>query len=109
MTTRHSVVAVTACVLISTPAFARQVQTGDDAPRQATVSYADLKLNTPGGQAVLRARIHRAAETVCGPEPDSRDLARLMPFRRCMKDSIDTAVAAIPGASQVAGSGKPAG
>jgi UrcA family protein len=73
------------------------------------VSFADLNLNTATGQAILVARIHRAAEAVCGPEPDSRDLKRLPPYRQCMKQSVDTAVAAIPSASQVAGRLKPAG
>ena len=59
--------------------------------------------------AILVARIHRAAETVCGPEPDSRDVKAQMAFRGCMKQSVDTAVAAIPSASQLAGSVKPAG
>jgi UrcA family protein len=94
--------------LISGRAVAQAIQ-NDEAPRKAAVSYADLNLNTPGGQAVLVARIHRAAQEVCGPEPDSRDLKRLVPYRACMKQSVDTAVAAIPSASQVAGSAKPAG
>jgi UrcA family protein len=106
---RYALAAIAAVTLISTPAFSKPVQTDDDAPRQAVVSYADLNLATQSGQAVLRARIHRAAQAVCGPEPDSRDIERLMPFRRCMKQSVDTAAAAIPSASQLAGSAKPAG
>jgi UrcA family protein len=109
MTVRYVLAAMAVTVLISTPAFARPAQTDEDAPRQATVSYADLNLNTEKGQAILAARIHRAAETVCGPEPDSRDLERFIPFQRCMKQTVDTAVAAIPSASHLAGSGKPAG
>jgi UrcA family protein len=89
--------------------LARPAQADEDAPRKAVASYADLNLNTAEGQAILAARIHRAAEAVCGPEPDSRDLERLAPFRRCMKQSVDTAVAAIPSSSQVAGKVKPAG
>jgi UrcA family protein len=109
MTTRYALAVATAITLISAPAFAEPARTDDEAPRQATVSYADLNLNTVGGLAVLKARIQRAAEAVCGPEPDSRDLARVMPFRLCMKQTVDTAVAAIPSASHLAGSGKPAG
>ena len=109
MTMQYVLAAAAALTLISESSFAKPVQTDEDAPRQATVSYADLNLNTADGQAILVARIHRAAETVCGPEPDSRDLKRLMPYRQCMAQSVDTAVAAIPSASRVAGSGKPAG
>jgi UrcA family protein len=110
MTTRYILAAVAAFTLISGPSVARPVQADEDsAPRQATVSYAGLDLNSPQGQAILAARIHRAAEAVCGPEPDSRDLKRLMPYRQCMKQSVDTAVAAIPSPSQVAGRARPAG
>ena len=109
MTTRYALTALAALSLISTPAFSQSVRSDDDATRQAVVSYADLNLNTPFGQAVLKARIQRAAEVVCGPEPDSRDLAPLMAFRRCMKQTVDTAVAVIPSADQLAGSAKPAG
>src|ERR1700749_1433631 len=109
MTTLYGLSVLAAPTLVTGPALAQAAQINDEAPRQIAVSYADLNLNTAGGQAVLAARIHRAAETVCGPEPDSRDLKRLMPFRRCMKESLNAAVAAIPSASQVAGSPKPAG
>src|ERR1700761_9173057 len=106
MTTPYALAALAAATLITGPALAQPLSKDDDAPRRAAVSYADLNLNTAGGQAVLAARIHRAAETVCGPEPDSRDLKRLAPFRRCLKESVDAAVAAIPSPSQVAGSVK---
>jgi UrcA family protein len=109
MTTRYALAALAALTLISGRAFARPAQTDGETPRQAAVSYADLNLNSAEGQAILVARIHRAAEAVCGPEPDSRDLKRLMPYRQCMKQSVETAVAAIPSASQVAGKVKPTG
>ena len=109
MTTRFALAALTALTLISGHAFARPVQADGEAARQTTVSYADLNLNSANGQAVLVARIHRAAEAVCGPEPDSRDLERLPPYRQCMKQTVDTAVAAIPSPSQMAGKVKPAG
>jgi UrcA family protein len=108
MNTRYALAAFAALTLIAGPALAASAQT-DDAPRQAVVSYADLNLNTPGGQAVLVARIHRAAQAVCGPEPDSHDVKAQMAFRACMQHSVDTAVAAIPSASQLAGSARPAG
>jgi UrcA family protein len=105
---RYGLAALAALTLIAGPALARPAQT-DEAPRQAKVSYADLNLNTPAGQAVLAARIRRAAEAVCGPEPDSRDVKAVMTFDRCMKQSTDQAVASVPAASQTAGSAKPAG
>ena len=109
MTTLYRLAALAGLTLIAGPALAQTVQTDGDAPRRAAVSYADLNLNTADGRAVLMARIQRAAEQVCGPEPDSRDLKPLMAFRRCMSQAVNTAVAAIPSASQLAGSAKPAG
>jgi UrcA family protein len=109
MSIRHGFAALAALTLIAGPALAQSASVGDEPPRQAAVTYADLNLNTADGRAILVARIHRAAEAVCGPEPDSRDLKRLPPYRQCMKQSVDTAVAAIPSASQLAGSTKPAG
>jgi UrcA family protein len=108
MTVQYALAALASFTLISTPAFSQPVRADGDTWRTA-VSYADLNLNTPSGQAVLKARIQRAALAVCGPEPDSRDLAPQMAFRRCMKQSMDSAVAAIPSASHLAGSTKPAG
>jgi len=104
MTIRYGLAAIAAptliaLTLIAGPALARPAQTNDEAPRQAAASYADLNLDTAQGQAILAARIHRAAEAVCGPEPDSRDVKAQMAFRRCMKQSIDTAVAAVPAPS----------
>jgi UrcA family protein len=104
----HYGLAALAALTLAGPALARPPQT-EDAPRQVAVSYADLDLNTASGHAVLTARIHRAAETVCGSEPDSRDVKAQMAFRGCLKQSVETAVAAIPGGSQLAANAKPAG
>jgi UrcA family protein len=109
MTTLRTLAAVAALVLISGPALSKPVHTNEDAPRQAAVSFADLNLNTAEGKAILAARIHSAAQVVCGPEPDSRDVKALLPFRACLQQSEETAVAAIPNASRLAGSVKPAG
>jgi len=109
MYTRYGLAALAAVTLIAGPALAAPAQANDEAPRRAAVSYADLNLNTETGKTILVARIQRAAEAVCGPEPDSRDLARQAPYQRCMKQSVEAAVAAIPSASQMAGGAKPAG
>ena len=108
MNIRSSLAVFAALTLVAGPALARPAQ-ADDAPRQAAVSYADLNLSSPDGQAVLVARIHRAAQMVCGGEPDSRDVKAQMAFRGCMKHTVDTAVAAIPGANRLAAVDKPAG
>jgi UrcA family protein len=101
MDTRYAVAALAALTLFAGPALARPTQ-AEDSPRQTAVSYADLNLSTAQGKAILVARIQRAAEAVCGEAPDSRDVKAQMAFRACMKQSVDTAVAAIPGATQLA-------
>lgn len=108
MTIRYSLAALAAMSLLAGPALAQPAQT-DDSPRQVAVSYADLNLDTASGQAVLVERIHRAAEVACGGEPDSRDVKATMAYRGCLKHSVETAVAAIPSPSQLAGISKPAG
>jgi UrcA family protein len=97
-----------ALALVANPAMARPVQMDGDSQRTA-VSYADLDLTTAAGHAALAARIRRAAEAVCGPSPDQKDVKAVMAFEGCMKQSVDTAVAAIPTASQMAGNRRPAG
>jgi len=109
MRNQYPLAAFAVLTLVACPALAAPAQAGDEAPRQTAVSYADLDLNTANGQAILVMRIHRAAEGVCGPEPDVRDLKRQATYHQCMKQSVDTAVAAIPAASQLAGTAKPAG
>lgn len=108
MKTLYGPAALAALALFSSAAFAQSAQSEGDTRRMA-VSYADLDLKTSGGQTELVARIHRAAERVCSPVPDQRDVKAKMAFERCMKTSVDTAVAAIPAASQLAGSSRPAG
>ena len=104
----YSLAALAALSLTTTPALARPVQTDGDTKR-TTVSYADLNLLTDAGQAELMARIRHAAEAVCAPTPDQHDVKAVMAFERCMKQSVEMGVAAIPTPSQLAGSGKPAG
>jgi UrcA family protein len=101
MTIRYSLAALAAVTLIAGPALAAPAQT-EDSPRQAAVSYADLNLSTATGQAALVARIHRAAEAVCGGEPDSRDVKAQMAYRGCIRRAVDTAVAAIPSPTKLA-------
>ena len=60
---------------------------------QAEVGYSDLDTTHTQGATILLARIKSAAHRVCSPEPVSGDLARLMDFRRCVRDAVGRAVA----------------
>lgn len=61
------------------------------AHRSVKVSYADLDLSKQAGAEALYQRIRTAARTVCG-RPSSREIVRLMLFRQCYGEAIDTAV-----------------
>lgn len=63
------------------------------ADREITVSYDDLNLDSKAGAAVLLSRISAAAERVCGPQPGLLDLASQQAYQRCMKETMDRAVA----------------
>jgi len=108
MKTHYAMATLAALTLTAGPVLA-QPAPGDGDARKMAVSYADLNLGTDAGRAELKARIHHAAELVCGPGPDLKDVKAHMAFERCMKQSVMTAVAAIPSASQMAGKPRPAG
>ena len=56
------------------------------------VSYADLDLNSPSGQAVLDQRIHSAIVQVCGGAYPA-DLQGRREVRRCREQAAATATA----------------
>ena len=55
-----------------------------DPPRHVVVKHGDLNLANAAGAEAFKGRIHLAALQVCGPEPDSRDLADSTSFRQCV-------------------------
>jgi UrcA family protein len=85
-------------------ASAKPVVANDDL-RQVVVSFADLNLNTVSGQALLQARLHRAAMNACGAQPDDRDIRAASAYRGCVQQAIGAATAAVPAASLVASNG----
>lgn len=76
----------------STAARAQEVQT----VRQQAVTYRDLNMLTPAGQAVFTARVRQAAQDVCSPSPDLHDLTGTAEYKACMNRAISTAVSALP-------------
>lgn len=76
-------------------ASAKMLSTQDDVG-QVVVSFADLNLNNPAGQAELQARIHRAAVVACGIQPDNRDMPAAGLFNTCVQQSFGAATAAVP-------------
>jgi len=102
MANPYTLAALAALALTASPAFARPAQPELDPLRQMVVPYADLDLSSAKDQAILADRIHKAADSVCGPEPDLREVSRYAPYRSCMKEATDAATAAMSVATQTA-------
>jgi len=81
-------------ILITSAAGAlTSAQAGEIAPRTERVSYADLNLTNPAGQATLATRVGHAVDRVCGGRHTSRDLQTKTAFRRCSALSMASAQA----------------
>ena len=59
---------------------------------QVTVSFADLNVSNPQGVATLYRRLQRAAEEVCGSQPQVREFTRRYTWSRCAGKALDDAV-----------------
>ncbi|HEX4505620.1 MAG TPA: UrcA family protein [Alphaproteobacteria bacterium] len=84
--------AFTASALLVTAAagFASPARAADADSRTALVHYQDLDLSTGAGEAKLKARIAKTAETVCGPQ-GGRTLADRERFDSCRNTAIASA------------------
>jgi UrcA family protein len=67
----------------------------DPAAMTVPVSIADLNLSDSDGAKMALQRIRTAAKTVCGEEPDSRQLERVSLYHACIKSSTNRAVASL--------------
>jgi len=63
------------------------------AAEAAKIRTADLNLDSDAGARVALARIHQAARTVCGDEPDAHQLQRQALYSTCIRDAMDRTVA----------------
>ena len=64
-------------------------------PKQTIVTYGDLDLYRPAGAAEIIARIRAAVARVCGPAPDSRQMALRRAHSACMQDTLQRAVTSL--------------
>lgn len=78
------------------------------AARSIRVQYGELDLSGPQGRQILLARLHRAAEDICGDVPTamSSPLYRKA-YRRCETDTVNRAISSLPQAAQTALLDKP--
>jgi UrcA family protein len=70
-------------------------QIGADGYPAVTVSYGDLNLSTPEGALTLYRRIAKAANQVCGGNPDIRDPLAVRLSRLCRQAAMTRAVQAV--------------
>lgn len=64
-------------------------------PRQMSVSYADLNIESAAGLKVLYRRLQFAARRVCEPFDDGQRRTVNFHFRACYTNALDSAVAKI--------------
>jgi UrcA family protein len=74
-----------------------QAQAGEiNSERRVIVRYDDINVREAAGARILLARIDQAADDVCGPAPDMRQLGMWESFRDCRKTAMDNAMASLP-------------
>lgn len=79
-----------------------RAETPDTLVRRQVLDYADLNLATPSGKATFKTRIKGAAEAVCGPEADIRNLDESADYKACVAKAIQDALSALPDVRQQA-------
>lgn len=70
-------------------AFVTASPAAADTPRRASLSYAELNLNSEAGAQVLERRIRYAARQACGFRRGPMDLYERAEIRRCVSDAIE--------------------
>jgi UrcA family protein len=91
---------VAACAVALGAPVAALARPDSDA-RQVNVSYSDLNLGTASGRAVLKSRIRKAAERVCGLD-DNPQLRAFKGAQACVDRSVGAAMARLPVRTQMA-------
>jgi UrcA family protein len=104
--------AVVVALACAVAAYAAPVSVAslDPAVMSVTVSVADLKLDSRADARTALHRIHAAARTVCGQEPDIGAIERISLYDACIRTSTERAVASLdsPVATAMNGGGQSA-
>jgi len=90
-----SLAAVAALGCAGTSHAAATTGSSDPAAMSVSVSIADLNLASPAGAKAVLARIHTAARTICGDEPDIRMGERFALYQSCVKTTVGRTVASL--------------
>jgi UrcA family protein len=67
----------------------------DSDTMSVNVSAAGLDLSSPADAKVVLQRIHSAAHTICGDEPDIHSTERFSLYQSCLKTTVDRTVASL--------------
>jgi UrcA family protein len=63
-----------------------------EAVNSVVVPYGDLNLTDSVGAKVLYSRLRKAAEQVCGPVPNLRELDRSSDYEQCRDSALHSAI-----------------
>ena len=111
MFAKPSLATLAALAILGYAATARaapvSVSSPDPAVMSITVSVADLNLDNRAGAKTALQRIHAAAKTVCGQEPDIGAVERLSMYDSCIRTSTERAVASLDSPAATAMNGSP--
>jgi UrcA family protein len=86
--------------LVVAASTAARAETPDRTVRQQIVSYGDLNLATPSGQATFQARLKGAVQAVCGPQADQRNFGETADYKACVAKASHDAMSSVPDARQ---------
>ena len=90
LVTRTLALTASALVVTAAAGFASPAHAADADSQTAVVHYRDLDLSTDAGAAKLKARVARAADTVCGPV-GGRGIADYDRVATCRNNAIASA------------------
>jgi len=87
-------IAAAAATLVLGVASVASAQAMNETAASVTIRVAGVDLSSPAGAKVALHRIETAADSVCGPRPDPRDLNRTA-YDQCRKAAVTDAVASL--------------
>jgi UrcA family protein len=91
----HLVMISAVIAFLGLPGASNAAQPGVFEPRQMSVSYADLNIESAAGAKVLYGRLQFAAQRVCEPLDDGQHRTVNFHFQACYRNALDSAVAKI--------------
>jgi UrcA family protein len=93
--TSFAAIAALAVLGFAASSHASPVGASDPNTMTVSVSVADLNLSSAAGAKIVLRRIHNAATTICGDEPDRRLTERFALYQSCVKTTVDRTVASL--------------